>query len=49
MIVNLVVAKLDQAGRGDFGNRVDITCRWAFPLAFVAMNAANAAYFLTVH
>jgi hypothetical protein len=46
VVVNLVVSKLDQAGRRELGNRVDRTCRWAFPIAFVAVNAASAAYFL---
>ena len=49
VLVNLVVAKLDQAGRATAGNRVDATCRWAFPLLFVGLNALNATYFLAFH
>jgi hypothetical protein len=46
VVVNLVVAKLDRTGRRAAGDRLDATCRWAFPLLFVALNAANAAFFL---
>jgi hypothetical protein len=49
VVVNLVVSKLDQAGRGALGNRVDRTCRWAVPAGFVAVNALSATYFLTFH
>jgi len=49
VIVNLVVSKLDQAGKLELGTRVDVTCRWAFPLLFVGLNALNALYFLGFH
>ena len=49
VVVNLAVAKLDQAGRQSRGNRIDAACRWAFPLAFVGLNALNALYFFAVH
>jgi hypothetical protein len=49
VVVNLVVSKLDQAGNAETGNRVDITCRWAFPLLFLGVNALNALYFIVVH
>jgi hypothetical protein len=45
VVVNLMVSKLDQAGKRVLGNRVDVTCRWAFPASFVVMNAVNALYF----
>lgn len=48
VVVNLVVSKLDQAGRRDLGDRVDFTCRWAFPLVFVGLNAASAFYFFVI-
>ena len=32
--VNLTVAAFDKRGDVDLGNRVDLTCRWAFPLAY---------------
>ena len=46
VVVNLLVSKLDQAGKADAGHRVDVTCRWAFPLLFLGLNALNALYFL---
>jgi hypothetical protein len=49
VVVNLVVSKLDQSGRREMGNRVDLTCRWAFPLGFLGLNAVNALYFLGFH
>jgi hypothetical protein len=49
VVVNLVVSKLDQAGKRALGNRVDATCRWVFPLVFVALNAVSALYFLRFH
>ncbi len=49
VVINLVVSKLDQAGRRDVGNRVDVTCRWAFPVLFVGLNVVNVAYFVGVH
>jgi hypothetical protein len=47
--INLLVSKLDQAGHKETGNRIDVVCRWAFPLAFVGLNALNALYFLAFH
>jgi len=47
--INLLVSKLDQAGKAAVGNRVDTTCRWAFPLLFVGLNALNALYFFAFH
>jgi len=44
--INLVVAKLDQAGRREFGDRVDRSCRWVFPSVFLGINLLSAAYFL---
>lgn len=48
VVVNLVVSKLDQSGRRDAGNRVDVACRWGFPLLFVGLNALNALYFFVL-
>jgi hypothetical protein len=45
VIVNLVVSKLDQSGRVAAGNRIDVACRWAFPLLFFLLNGLNALYF----
>jgi hypothetical protein len=49
VVVNLLVSKLDQAGRRATGNRVDVTCRWAFPLLFLGLNAISALYFFGFH
>jgi hypothetical protein len=49
IIVNLVVSKLDQAGRRELGNRLDRTCRWAVPAGFFGANALSALYFLSFH
>jgi hypothetical protein len=49
VVVNLAVAKLDQSGRRELGDRVDRTCRWAVPAGFFGANALSAAYFLTFH
>jgi hypothetical protein len=46
VVVNLVVAKLDQSGRRELGNRIDRRCRWAFPALFLGLNAVNALVFL---
>jgi hypothetical protein len=40
--VNLIVDKLNQANRRELGDRVDYTCRWAFPLGFVVVNGIFA-------
>ena len=47
--LNLAVSKLDQAGRGELGDSVDRTCRWAVPAGFFCANALSAAYFLIFH
>lgn len=49
VVVSLVVARLDDSGSSELGNRVDKTCRWAVPAGFVAANALSAAYFLVFH
>ena len=49
VVINLVVSKLNQAGRADVGDRVDITSRWAFPLLMVGANVVNALYFFAFH
>jgi len=49
VVINLWVSKLDQAKKTAAGNRVDRTCRWAFPLLFLGLNALNVLYFLAFH
>lgn len=36
VVVNLIVGACDKAGRADLGDRVDLRCRWLFPLAYAA-------------
>jgi len=49
VVVNLVVGHLDRSGRAILGDRVDRTCRWAFPSAYVALNLVAGAYFFVFH
>jgi len=46
VVVNLVVGKLDEAGKPEAGNAVDRRCRWIFPLTYVVLNLlmAGAAF-----
>lgn len=46
VIVNLTVGRLDRTGRSELGNRVDRTCRWAFPLAYVTQLVVSTTYIL---
>jgi hypothetical protein len=49
VVINLVVAKLDQRGMQSRGNRIDMCCRWAFPLVYgglaVVIIAVSEIYF----
>lgn len=49
VVVNLVVAKLDRAGRSELGDRLDRACRWLLPLGFFGANGLSAAWFLIVY
>lgn len=44
--INLIVDKLNRANRRKLGDRVDHTCRWVFPLGFVALNGVFVLVFL---
>ena len=46
VVVNLVVDKLNRADRRGLADRVDYTCRWAFPLAFISVNGVCALLLL---
>lgn len=37
VVINLVVSKLDQRGKGELGYRIDRYCRWGFPLAYFGL------------
>lgn len=45
VIANLGVARLDQTGRQELGERVDRICRWAFPTAYAAQILFAVGYF----
>jgi hypothetical protein len=45
VLVNLVVDRFDRTGRKEKGDRLDYTCRWAFPAAYVAQLLLAAVYF----
>lgn len=45
VVENIVVSRLDRSGRAAMGDRLDRTCRWLVPTAFVAANLFSAAYF----
>ncbi len=49
VIVNLVVARLDQSGRKQLGDRLDRLCRWLVPSAFLGINGLSGAYFFLFH
>lgn len=42
VVINLVVSKLDQAGKPEAGNRVDRRSRWIFPLSYLGLNVLMA-------
>jgi hypothetical protein len=37
VIINLVVGRLDQHSRHDIAHRVDVLCRWAFPITYLGL------------
>ena len=37
VVINLVVGALDQQGKGELANRIDLRCRWGFPLAYFGL------------
>jgi hypothetical protein len=41
-VVNLVVDRFNRTGRKEGGDRVDVMCRWIFPVVFVAINGVCA-------
>ena len=45
VVVNLVVGRFDRTGRHVQGDRIDGTCRWAFPLSYVAALLLATGYF----
>jgi hypothetical protein len=46
VVINLRVAALDKRGDVVRGDRLDRTCRWLFPLGYLAVLGLTVAYFL---
>lgn len=44
--VNLVVARLDNSAHKGLGDRVDIHCRWIFPVSYFGLISFAAVLFL---
>ena len=44
VVINLVVGAYDKAGRSDVGDRIDLRCRWLFPLVYAALPAWRGSY-----
>ena len=40
VVINLVVGALDKQGKFELGDRVDLRCRWIFPLVYVGLVGA---------
>jgi hypothetical protein len=47
VVVNLVVSAEDKRGNHERGDRIDRSCRWAFPLVYVALNLMMVAVAFT--
>ncbi len=47
--VNLRVGVLDRRGEHAVGNRLDMTCRWLFPLGYLSAIALMVAYYFVRH
>lgn len=48
VVLFVVTDSLERAGRENLADRVDHTCRWAFPLGYVVMTLALAVMFLSL-
>ena len=47
VVFNLVVGRMDRAGRFTQGDRVDRACRWIFPLAYFGLIGLAGLFFFT--
>ena len=45
VVVNLVVGRMDRTGRRELGDRIDRTCRWAFPMTYATLLLVATGYF----
>lgn len=49
VVVNVAVDKLNKAGRKAVGDRVDRTCRWAFPMAYALITLIVTLVFFSLN
>jgi hypothetical protein len=47
VVINFVVDGLNRRGQKTRGDRVDLVCRWAFPLGYVVLSGVLFGYFST--
>ena len=45
VVVNLTVGAIDRRGDQAFGNRIDRTCRWLFPLGYASVIVLTVGYY----
>jgi hypothetical protein len=48
VVISIAVDKLNKAGRGAAGDRLDRTCRWAFPLGYVVVSLLVGVIFFNL-
>ena len=48
VVINVVVDKLNRAGRREVGDRVDRVCRWAFPTAYATITLLLTVLFFNL-
>lgn len=49
VVINLIVGALDKRGEEKMGGRLDLCCRWAFPLAYAALLAISSVVFFVFY
>lgn len=48
VVITLVVDRLNRRGRTDLGDRVDLICRWAFPLVYLLAFPVLTLFFFAI-
>jgi hypothetical protein len=49
VVINLIVGALDKRGEEKKGERLDLCCRWVFPLAYAGLLAISSAVFFVFY
>ncbi len=49
VVINLIVGALDKRGEEKKGERLDLCCRWVFPLAYAALLAISSLVFFVFY